>query len=183
MSLHHFFIVNNSGGLIYYLPWHTKSPLNGNDSLRIASTFHSLYEIASQLDPNKDEGDGQGTGDNNNNNNAIPSASMLSRSSSVGELISISGMKTNGMTELETATFSFRCFQSLTGAKFFATGDYAAAKETLDSYLKNVYELYAEWVMKDPFYELDMPIRVEKFESRLQSLTRERFGPPMGGAR
>lgn len=32
---------------------------------------------------------------------------------------------------------------------------------------RRCYEIYTEYVMKNPFYSLEMPIRVEKFERAL----------------
>ena len=81
------------------------------------------------------------------------------------------------MTELETISLTFKCFQSITGIKFFATAD-PSMREALDGYLQLIYELYVDYVLKDPFYEIDMPIRVEKFETRVIQLTKERFGSP-----
>ncbi|XP_026672310.1 trafficking protein particle complex subunit 4 isoform X2 [Ceratina calcarata] len=36
--------------------------------------------------------------------------------------------------------------------------------------LKRVYELYADYALKNPFYSLEMPIRCELFETNLQNL-------------
>lgn len=40
----------------------------------------------------------------------------------------------------------------------------------LDILLKKIYELYADYALKNPFYSLDMPIRCELFETNLQAL-------------
>jgi hypothetical protein len=133
-SLEYLFVVNPAGGLIYSLPW-SAPPLSENDSIRLASTFHSLYAISQQLSPT-------GTG--------------------------------RGIVELETSSFSLRCFQTFTGIKFFCTC--VPGTPEVAQYLKQVYELFTDWVLKDPFYELDMPVRVEKFEHRLLQLTTEKFG-------
>jgi len=134
-SVEHLFIVNSAGGLIYYKAWGSGvAPLPGNDALRIASTFHSLHAIATQLSP-------------------------------------VSGG--GGITELESGHFMLRCLQSPTGVKFFATA--APSTRDVDEYLREVHRLYADWVLKDPFYELEMPIRVEKFEERLVALSSERY--------
>lgn len=34
--------------------------------------------------------------------------------------------------------------------------------------LKKCYELYADYVLKNPFYSLEMPVRCEKFERAVQ---------------
>lgn len=38
----------------------------------------------------------------------------------------------------------------------------------LDHLLHTIYDLYSDFVMKNPFYELEMPIRCELFEHNLQ---------------
>jgi hypothetical protein len=40
----------------------------------------------------------------------------------------------------------------------------------LELLLKAVYSLYADYVLKNPFYELDMPIKCDKFDERLGRL-------------
>jgi len=44
----------------------------------------------------------------------------------------------------------------------------------LDSALREIYVLYAECALKDPFYELEMPIRCELFTLAVDGLI-ERF--------
>lgn len=36
--------------------------------------------------------------------------------------------------------------------------------------LKKIYELYADYALKNPFYSLEMPIRCELFDTHLQAL-------------
>ena len=42
------------------------------------------------------------------------------------------------------------------GVKFIVV---AENKQKVEELLKNIYELYADFVLKNPFYSLDMPIR------------------------
>lgn len=44
------------------------------------------------------------------------------------------------------------------------------AQTGLENILKRIYEIYADFALKNPFYSLDMPIRCELFESNLQAL-------------
>ena len=37
----------------------------------------------------------------------------------------------------------------------------------MESLLKFVYELYTDYVLKNPFYEMEMPIRCELFDINL----------------
>jgi hypothetical protein len=77
-----------------------------------------------------------------------------------------------GIEGLQTDTFKLQCFQSLTGVKFVVT----ATPETmdLDALLKSIYELYADYVLKNPFYESEMPIRCELFNKNLDRLMQSR---------
>jgi len=45
------FIVNKSGGLIFQRDFGSVAKLDTNDTLRLASIWHSLHAIASQLSP------------------------------------------------------------------------------------------------------------------------------------
>ncbi|PIO54491.1 Sybindin-like family protein, partial [Teladorsagia circumcincta] len=40
----------------------------------------------------------------------------------------------------------------------------------IESLLNKLYELYADYALKNPFYAIDMPIRCSKFEEGLKSL-------------
>lgn len=50
----------------------------------------------------------------------------------------------------------------------FVTADPAA--EHIEEFLAKLYNLYADYVLKNPFYELDMPIRIKLFETHLLRL-------------
>jgi hypothetical protein len=58
-------------------------------------------------------------------------------------------------------------FARAAGVKFFviATPD----SDDIDRTLRSVYEIYADFVLKNPFYESDMPIKCDLFD---QGLTR-----------
>lgn len=43
----------------------------------------------------------------------------------------------------------------------------------LDQLLRKIYELYADYVLKNPFYSLEMPIRCELFDTNLQELLQQ----------
>jgi trafficking protein particle complex subunit 4 len=42
--------------------------------------------------------------------------------------------------------------------------------QTADTLLQKVYEIYADTVMKNPFHTLEMPIRSEAFDTRVEAL-------------
>ncbi|CAI5742257.1 unnamed protein product [Hyaloperonospora brassicae] len=77
-----------------------------------------------------------------------------------------------GIDSLETGTFRLQCLQTPTGIKFFLTA--ALGTPDLDVTLRTVYELYVDYVLKNPFYELEMPIRCSLFNTRLTNFV-EKF--------
>ena len=58
----------------------------------------------------------------------------------------VAPIKSGGIDRLDTDTFTLRCFQSLSGVKFVVTAD--PGTTDLESFLKSVYELYADFVLK-----------------------------------
>ena len=61
----------------------------------------------------------------------------------------------------------------LAGTKFFAVSE--PGTQHMDNLLKHIYELYTDYVLKNPFYEMEMPIRCELFEINLsQAVQKDR---------
>ena len=79
--------------------------------------------------------------------------------------------RSSRMELLEADTFVMQSFDTPTGLKFFLTAD--PDSKHLDQVLKEVYVLYSDFVLKNPFYESDMPIQCEKFDERVQRLAAE----------
>uniref|UniRef100_A0A7S3DIB0 Trafficking protein particle complex subunit n=1 Tax=Palpitomonas bilix TaxID=652834 RepID=A0A7S3DIB0_9EUKA len=135
------FIINKAGGLIFQrLFGAMPQTTRGNDYLRLLSTFHSLHTIASRVSP-------------------VPSG---------------------GIEVLEADSFKIQCFQTPTGeiliqAKFaaqFRVGiKFVLFAETgmgqMDGLLRQIYEFYADFVLKNPFYEMDQVIKSEYFDAKL----------------
>mmetsp|Transcript_18699 Transcript_18699/g.44004 ORF Transcript_18699/g.44004 Transcript_18699/m.44004 type:complete len:138 (-) Transcript_18699:76-489(-) len=134
MALYTLYIVNKAGGLIYNKDLSPVPKLSGNEYLTLASTFHGLHAISSQLAP----------------------------------------VVSGGIERLDAATFSLQCFQTPTGIKFFCTA--RPGTTGLDDILKVVYGLFADYVLKNPFYELDMPIRCDLFDRALEGYVKSLFG-------
>jgi hypothetical protein len=131
-SIYNLFVINKSGGLIFYKDYGSTGRLDTNDSLRLASLWHSMHAISIQLSP-------------------TPGCT--------------------GVELLEADTFDLHCFQSLTGTKFFVATE--PGTPGISNLLKNIYELYADYVLKNPFYEVEMPIRCELFELNLLQAIRK----------
>jgi len=135
MVVYCLYIINKSGGVVFYRTFHRDAPpLGMNDYLRLGSTFHGLYAITAQLSPVKAQ----------------------------------IGSSSSGIETIQTDTFKLQCFQTPTGTKLYLIAD--PAHQGLDSTLKTIYELYGDYVLKNPFYELEQPIRCEQFDVQLDRL-------------
>ncbi|KAI9869072.1 MAG: hypothetical protein M1813_002896 [Trichoglossum hirsutum] len=80
--------------------------------------------------------------------------------------------KATGIEILESEAFRLQCFQTLTGTKFLLFTE--PHQMNADAVLRRVYELYADYVMKNPFYQNEMPIRCEAFDRHLGSYVKSR---------
>jgi len=94
-----------------------------NDTIRQASTVHSMHAISYQITPNCSE--------------------TKQHSSFLG------GTIMEGINEILTDTFRLQCYQSFTGVKFVLVSD--PTNKDQDHCLKLVYEAYADHVSKNPF--------------------------------
>lgn len=81
-------------------------------------------------------------------------------------------MPASGIEYLETEKFRLTCFQTLTGTKFLLFTD--PDMGNIEAVTKKIYELYADYVMKNPFYQLEMPVRCEAFDRHLGGWLRGR---------
>ena len=80
----------------------------------------------------------------------------------------IAPVKSGGIEKIETDQFRLQCFQSLTGTKFVLTATPGLIE--MDHILAQVYELYSDYVLKNPFFEIDMPIRCKLFNKHISSV-------------
>ena len=77
--------------------------------------------------------------------------------------------KASGIQTLETPTFKLRCYQTPTGVKFYLTAPPKQSQPEMKRLLLKIYNTYSDYVMKNPFYEPEQPIRCEKFHLELES--------------
>lgn len=73
----------------------------------------------------------------------------------------------SGIEILEADTFDLHSFQTLTGTKFLLISTPGAS--FIPSLLQRIYELYSDYVLKNPYYEMEQPIKCEKFDLEVQS--------------
>lgn len=76
------------------------------------------------------------------------------------------------MSLIETRAITV-VFHILAGTKFFVVCEPGALH--MEGLLKVIYELYTDYVLKNPFYEMEMPIRCELFDLNLsQAVQKDR---------
>lgn len=173
MAVFSLIIINKAGGLIYQREFQAGlQKLSTNDYLVLAGTFHGVHAITRSLTPLLPSGlpttqsSTPGTPTSNGN-----SAHSHSRSRSHSTLPS-PGLPKTGLEVLETEKFRLTCFQTVTGTKFLLFTD--PLTPNIDVVMRKVYELYADYVMKNPFYQVEMPVRCEAFDRHLGAWLRSR---------
>ncbi|KAJ2974874.1 hypothetical protein NUW58_g8519 [Xylaria curta] len=145
-------VINKAGGLIYNRTFGDGlNQLNTNDYLVLAGTFHGVHAITTRLNPPK------GT---QQHQQQTPAGSIPSRPD-----------PPSGLEVLESENFRLQCFNTLTGTKFLLFTD--TLQTNVDITMRKVYDLYADFVTKNPFYQLEMPIRCDTFDRKLNSYIRE----------
>ncbi|KAH7326644.1 Sybindin-like protein [Stachybotrys elegans] len=151
MTVFSLIIINKAGGLVFNKNFHDTglNKISTNDYLVLAGTFHGVHAITARLNPVK-----------------MPRA----RPTSEG-MIPSRPEPPSGLEVLETENFRLQCFNTMTGTKFLLFTD--TTQTNVDVTLKKIYDLYADYVMKNPFYSLEMPIRCDIFDRKLLSYIRE----------
>jgi len=169
MVVYSLIIINKAGGLIYQREFHAGlQQLSTNDFLVLAGTFHGVHAITRSLTPEIPASAAS----------TAPSISTTAGTStsttapSGAWTLPIPSLPKTGIEVLETDRFRLTCFQTLTGTKFLLFTD--PPTTNIDVIMRKVYELYADYVMKNPFYQLEMPVRCEAFDRHLATWVRGR---------
>ena len=146
-------IINKAGGLVFQKDFN--SPLNKlstNDYLVLAGTFHGYisFTVPQKISPS-------------HHVNRVHAITKSLTPSALGLPVS----HRTGIEVLESTNFRLSCFQTVTGTKFLLFTE--PLQPNVDSIMRRIYELYADYVTKNPFYQLEMPIRCEAFDRGLRA--------------
>ncbi|KAK9086635.1 hypothetical protein Syun_029029 [Stephania yunnanensis] len=158
-AIYSLFIINKSGGLIFYKDYGSAGRMDTNDSLRLASLWHSMHAISQQLSPTV----------------GVQGSSFSKPTPSISIAFSLlQHTKTEGMYAINRRLPSLDLSKSiLAGTKFFVVCE--PGTQRMEALLKFIYELFADYVLKNPFYEMEMPIRCELFDlNLLQAVQKDR---------
>ena len=186
MKVYSILILNKAGGLIYQNEIQLGlSKLTANDYLVLAGTLHGVHAIGSELTSSFNTNTNTNNNNNNNNNNnstpfmnnaksSTEEINSLHNSSilTTGKLLSADSNRL-GLKSIETDIFNLYIFQTTSGLKFILITtpnlNDAGKKQTSELFLQ-LYVAYSDFVMKNPFYSLDMPIKCSLFDERVRSL-------------
>ncbi|KAK2748437.1 hypothetical protein FQN55_004375 [Onygenales sp. PD_40] len=170
-------IINKAGGLIYNREFQSGLvKLSTNDYLVLAGTFHGIHAITRSLTPLLPTSAPPSTPTHTSSSSTptiptttttqpSPASPLHIPSPAAATTLPNPTQPKTGLEVLETEKFRLTCFQTATGTKFLLFTDPLMAG--VDVVMRKVYELYADYVMKNPFYQIEMPVRCEAFDRNL----------------
>lgn len=150
------YIISSNGSLIF--DYHSQpSNLNADKNIVLASLFYACYASSEQI----------GLALNNSDSSSKYQSSSLFND----------GPICNGIKTLEAENFRLDCFETLTKVKFLVISDLSLCPNLItgankQDLLRKIYELYADYVLKNPFYTLNMPINSDNcqlFKTNLEA--------------
>ncbi|KAG0672010.1 hypothetical protein C6P42_003344 [Pichia californica] len=106
------------------------------------------------------------TGDDNIDLNSNSNSNSNKRYNSNG--ININSNKT-GLRSVQTEKFNMFIYQTVTGIKIIILTSIDLNEYQISNFQIIIYKLYSDYVMKNPFYSLDMPIRIKLFDDKIMS--------------
>ncbi|EGW34834.1 uncharacterized protein SPAPADRAFT_57929 [Spathaspora passalidarum NRRL Y-27907] len=170
--LYSILILNKAGGLIYQNEVNPGlNKLSTNDYLVLAGSLHGIHAIGAQLAPNiGDKTVPASVEEFNRNQNSSIMSTFKAQSPNTNR---------SGLQNIETSLFNLYIFQTVTGLKFMLItapnpaehkGELNKQYDMAHELFRQLYMLYSDFVMKDPFYSLDMPIKNPLFDTKVREL-------------
>ena len=138
--IYYLLIVNKNGSLIYDRSLNASLNLSQNETINIASIFYSMHAISAQLTP--------------------PGY----------EKTSDLKLENHGIEILESSSMKLVCHQTLTKIKFIFVTDISTPNSNIKLKFEELYNNYTDLISKNPFYELDMPIRIDAFDEAVSKI-------------
>ncbi|ETN37026.1 uncharacterized protein HMPREF1541_08014 [Cyphellophora europaea CBS 101466] len=121
--------------------------LTTNDYLVLAGTFHGVHAITRSLTPK------------------IPLTATANPSRAADWQHPDPSMPATGIETMESSFFRLTVQQTLTGTKFLLFTD--PSMPNTDVIMRGVYERYSDYVCKNPFWQMEMPIRIDAWEREI----------------
>lgn len=79
-------------------------------------------------------------------------------------------LQASGIQTIVDEEFVLKCFHTPTGVKFVLTATPDILEEQMKKMLQQIYALYVDLVLKNPFHVLDNVIQAEKFIIKIEQL-------------
>jgi hypothetical protein len=98
----------------------------------------------------------------------IVMSSTLHSVHAISALLTPEGMSREGLTIINALQFKLTVFQTPTGMKLCVVGE--VSQFNADELLRRAYEVYSDFVMKNPLYVNDQPIRYDAFEREIDRI-------------
>ncbi|KAJ4560651.1 hypothetical protein HRR79_009817 [Exophiala dermatitidis] len=147
------------------------STLTTNDYLVLAGTFHGVHAITRSLTPRIPLPPTVSAAEPNGSGGVVNPEGGSRSSRKLNWTYPDPTVPPSGIESLESSFFRLTVFQTLSGTKFLLFTD--PSMPNTDVLMKGVYERYADYVCKNPFWQMEMPIRIDAWERSLnQWLTR-----------
>jgi trafficking protein particle complex subunit 4 len=121
--------------------------LTTNDYLVLAGTFHGVHAITKSLTPK------------------LPLAPNANPARAADWSFPDPSTPATGIETLESSFFRLTVQQTLTGTKFLLFTD--PSMPNTDVIMRGIYERYSDFVCKNPFWQMEMPIRIESWEREI----------------
>lgn len=131
--------------------------MSSNDKIRIASIFHSVSAISSTLSPVR------ASRDTGYVWQFVPVA--IPRC-----FRNMAFLNPTGIDHIATSAFSIFSRETLTGLKLVVVVHPTFPVRAAQEILLIVYSHYSDFVLKDPFYATDMPIRCSLFDKAVRQV-------------
>lgn len=146
------YIISSADGLLYDVLFGDCAGHNASENTRIqlASSFASMSHIVKELSPSKE----------------CTGISSLEAETFTVEVCSNSQVALPYLNMDIEGCPQVQVFQTLTGIKFLLF--VAPGTRQTSEILQAVYELYSDYVMKDPYYELEQRIKSETLKDMLR---------------
>ena len=131
----------------------TSTQVSSNDKIRVASILHSISAIAARISPNQAVDD-----------RYVELVSNLQFASALAFI------HPKGINRITTSSFSIQIKDTLTGLKLVLIVPPSFPDAAAAELLSIIYASYTDYVLKDPFYALDMPIRCSLFDKAVKQI-------------
>lgn len=144
------YLISKSGSLLYQKDFNeANSPIPKQDSnnyLILASNLHGIFTISSKITPKNINRD-------NKNRNGVNLHSNKS-----------------GLRVIETELFKIFIHQTVSGLKIILFTSKDLVESDISRLQIDIFKCYSNYVLKNPFYNLGMPIRIELFDLNINKL-------------